>query len=391
MKRLYLLLFFIIISTYFKCSAQGDFRNGFIITNERDTIYGQIKYRGDNQNLNSCIFKKDNDIIEYSSEQINGFGYENDNAYSSGILKGSFVEVLVVGSLNLFKYESSFYIKKNRENNDKLENNESEAIVELKEDNRWRGTLNYLIYDCFPNGVEKLNKIKFSEENLTELVIQYNKCMQSDYIDIIKRKPWTKIDWGVSIGLVRSSLLNKSDDYSDISKSYYSIDPTIGLILELSYPRFSDRLTFQPEINLTKSSYSNLIKIDGSYPEFKDTYIDLTTISVPLSLKYSFPKKGYSLYLQGGVDISYHIITKARAQSEIIISDYMVYTYPETELCEFYREQVGLWGGFGIQKPFNRVNLSANIRYYQMTNLHNSLRLPIESNRMTLSIIFLKK
>ena len=69
----------------------------------------------------------------------------------------------------------------------------------------------------------------------------------------------------------------------------------------------------------------------------------------------------------------------------------MVYTYPETELCEFYREQVGLWGGFGIQKPFNRVNLSANIRYYQMTNLHNSLRLPIESNRMTLSIIFLKK
>jgi len=391
MKRLYVLLFFIVISTYFKCGAQGDFRNGFIITNERDTIYGQVKYRGNTQNFNSCIFKKDSAIIEYSAEQLKGFGYENDKAFTSEVLKGSFVEVLVTGDLNLFKSKSGFLIKKGREKNDKLENNESEAIVELKNDNRWRGTLNYLINDCFPNGIEKLKRINFNEENLAGLVIQYNKCKQPDFIDLNKSKPWTKINWGVSIGLVRSSLHKKSDLYSYIAKSYCSMDPTIGLTLEFTYPRFSDRLTFQPEIYLTKSSYSNTVKTVGSHTEFDDTYIDLTTLSVPLSIKYFFPKKSYSFYLQGGFDNSYHIITKSRIQTEFIYNDHIVYTNPEMTICEFDRLQVGFWGGLGILKPFNRVNVSANVRYYQMTNLHNSLSLPIESNRMIFSIIFIKK
>jgi hypothetical protein len=53
----YIYLFAIVFSLA-NCMAQSDFRNGYIITNSGDTVYGQIDYKGNRSNAKECIFLK---------------------------------------------------------------------------------------------------------------------------------------------------------------------------------------------------------------------------------------------------------------------------------------------------------------------------------------------
>ncbi len=95
--KLTLILLLIIISSSF---GQNDFRSGFIITLENDSIQGQVDYRSNSQNYKSCIFKGEQGELEYFPNQIVGFGYTNDKFFSSQIIEGSFVEVLVDGDIS---------------------------------------------------------------------------------------------------------------------------------------------------------------------------------------------------------------------------------------------------------------------------------------------------
>ena len=45
-------------------NAQVNPKEGFIITNEKDTIYGMIEYRTNHINAQQCVFKA-NDASEY--------------------------------------------------------------------------------------------------------------------------------------------------------------------------------------------------------------------------------------------------------------------------------------------------------------------------------------
>jgi hypothetical protein len=396
MKRIILLIFSIGLLANFECDAQSGFRNGFIITIGNDTIYGQVDYRTNARNYQSCIFKNDNEIKEYSPQQINGFGYVNDKYFSSKIIEGSFVEALVMGELSLYKFKSFFLIRKNEGEIFKLETKEKSSYVDgvqlIIEDNKWKGIISYLIFDCFPNSNILVRDMRLEEKDLTQLILKYNGCKQSDFKDFKKNRPWYKIDLGASIGLIRSSIdiNNESGQFSYLANLYTSFDPTFGLILASSSPRISERLAIQSEVYITKSSYSGLVKLPGSTTRFYDTYINLTTVSVPISIKYSVPVKKYFLCVQGGINYEYNVRTNTRLLSEIVYN-HVVNTLPETTAFEIKKSLLGFWGGVGILKSFNRFKASANIRYYQMANMNEYIGLSAKLNRIGLSIIIYKK
>src|SRR5690554_7238865 len=103
------------------------------------------------------------------------------------------------------------------------------------------------------------------------------------------------------MGIARSEIQIKNDlDYMFyMDASYISLDPVMGILVEMSMPRLNENLAVQAEIQFVKSSYSSLTLINTS-TTYYDTYIDLSTLSVPLSLKYTFPEKRFGWYLQGG-------------------------------------------------------------------------------------------
>ena len=75
MKKTSLIFIFLIITQI--SFAQKDFREGYIVTKENDTIQGLIDYRGDIRNSEKCVFKQnaESSDIEYLPADINAYLY----------------------------------------------------------------------------------------------------------------------------------------------------------------------------------------------------------------------------------------------------------------------------------------------------------------------------
>lgn len=379
-----------------ECCAQGHFKNGFILTAQKDTVVGQIQYRSNSKNYRSCVFMSDDKLVEYSAVQINGFGYINDRFFSSLIVKDSFVEVLVAGSLSLYRFENYFLLEK-AGTIYKLEDEEQVKVVNgvtvKGSDNKWKGKLSFLIYDRLPNVIEIVANMPFSEESLTKIVIRYNKCSQSDFTEYKKQKPWSKVNYGVSIGLEKTSIHIEDGTSLNYLPDYYnSIDPTIGFVLAISSPRISERFALQPEIHLTKSDFSGskIYSLSSYQSEYIDSYIDLTTLSLPISIRYSFLGDKHPIFVQGGINYEYILMSKTNLQLKLVtVND--TYTYPESAAFEINKSNLGFWGGLGVLRSFNRFQLSANIRYYHMMDISKAINLVALPNHLTLSIIVFYK
>jgi hypothetical protein len=107
-------------------SAQHDYRMGYIITNEQDTVYGLIDYRSDIRNAFTCSFKKnETDIVtDYTPSDIAAYRYIDNKYYisrnigSENVPKQVFLEYLVNGVAKLYYYRDNinkkyYYIEKN--------------------------------------------------------------------------------------------------------------------------------------------------------------------------------------------------------------------------------------------------------------------------------------
>ncbi len=375
--------------------GQKDFRNGFIITLEHDTINGQLDYRSNSKNYKSCIFKSEQGEAEYYPTQILGFGYVNDKFFTSQITQNSFVEALVTGRINLYKSKDKFLIKKDTALYDLeliTEHVEIDGKIGTKKNNRWRGILTYLISDCLDNVNNLISRINLDEKSLTQLLVAYNKCSGKAFTEYKANKPWTRFEVGASLGVTKSEILidNESQTYSYIDASYRSVDPSIGLLIAISSPRITERVAFQGEIYFIKSAYSSMVEFGDVTPEYHDTYIDLSTLSVPLSLKYSFPEKKYGWYLQGGINYEYHLKSDTRLLSEYVTGN-VVNTAAERPAFEVNDNQIGYWGGIGILKSYRKFKGSISIRYFQMSKFNKTEGFSANYNRISFNLILFKK
>ena len=90
-------------------SAQKDFKPGFIITLDRDTILGEIDYRGDLVLRKLCRFRslESEKSMDYYPDDIIGFRFKNDKFFVDKKLENGnsyFLECLIQGRLNVFYY-----------------------------------------------------------------------------------------------------------------------------------------------------------------------------------------------------------------------------------------------------------------------------------------------
>ncbi len=393
-KKIKLTIFLATIAISF-ASAQNDFRKGFIVTNIQDTVQGLVAYRSNLRNYESCIFRKEANTREYLPPEIIGFGFHDDQFFSSQIVQNAFVEVLVKGDISLYKFREKYLLKKDTatfELKSDLEEIEVDGKIGYKEKSGWRGVLTYLISDCLTNSNRLTAAIKLDEKPLTKLIVRYNDCKQADFTEFKTSKPWTKIDLGISIGLVRSVIKNTSESgtFRYLDKSYNSLDPTIGLLLSISSPRLAERLSFQSEVYVMTSSYSSLVTINESIDEFHDTYIELTTLSVPLSIKYTYLRDNYGFYFQAGMNYDYHLNSSTKLLSEQITGN-VVNTFPERTAFEVNKKQLGFFGGAGVLKSYSKFKSSIALRYFQMYSLNATDGFSSNNNRISINLILFKK
>ncbi|WPP48422.1 outer membrane beta-barrel protein [Catalinimonas niigatensis] len=391
------LLLFAILFSSSATLAQQSFREGYIVTLQNDTIVGHIIYKDNPANYKSCKFRRKEETVTYYPEDIQGFGFEKDKFFTSSIEKGLFIQVLVTGELSLYRYKSVYYLKKNDKEVYRLEAKNVKEVVDgiaiTRTNNKWRSTVSYLIGDCIPNPSLVLKKVPLKEKSLTQIVARYNECKNTEYTLFKEQKPWTVFKLGITAGLTRSgiNISIRNNSFSYLDKKYHSVAPTIGLVTTFSFPRASERLAFQSEFLFTRSGYSSLVESehkDGT--DFYDSFIDLTTLSIPVSLRYTLIDNKYSFFVQGGGSYDYHIKRNTAYLKESVQGN-VVHTSAKTSGFDFGKNYLGFWGGIGVLKSFTYFEGSANFRYFQIADINSIPGLTAGMNKLTVSIILYKK
>lgn len=369
MKRTY---YFVIIIILYSSPlfAQVGIKDGYIINLENDTLYGKIESQNILKNRKECHFSDDKGTTVYTPSMISGYGFVSDKYFTSRVVDDTFLQVLISGELSLYKDGPVFYMEKMGNEVLKLEYGNRTDTIEGKiytgEDLTWKGYVNILVYDCIQNP-DVIRGLSLDERSLTRLVIDYNICKGIGYIDYLAKKPWTRVELGISSGITLSSIdiNNKTDSYNYLPDNYMSYDPSFELIFILSSPRFMNRIAFQSEIEFIKSDFfSEQIRSSPSKTDYHDTYIDLTTLSFPQSVRYTVIDKEYRLFINLGIIFANNLHWETSRESELLTGN-DVFT-SSGQAFEIERKQLGLWGGIGFQKPFDKFSTGVTFKYNRM-------------------------
>jgi hypothetical protein len=375
--------------------GQSDFRYGFIITLGSDTVKGQLDFRSNAKNYVSCLFRDNQGAREYYPNQIKAFGYENDKFFSAGVVDNAFVEVLVAGDISLYKYKEHFLIRKGDQLHTlipKKEVTDDNGQSSKVNDNRWRGLIIWMINDCLQNPSKYTDRLDIREQNLTELVTRYNRCRGNQFIENKVSKPWTKFESGIAAGatLTRLRVNDKSGYFPYLSQSYLSPDAEIGGLVAISSPRISERIAFQSEIYFRKSAFSGYVEKRGTSNDYFDTYVNLTTLSLPLSVKYTFPGKRSHWYVRGGIAFDHHLQNRSKLLSEMEANG-VVFTFPEEVAFEVRKNAFGFQGGFGWLKNFPGFRSGITLSYFRLSQLNKTPGFAAVPQRVSLHLILMTK
>ncbi|MEM1324433.1 MAG: hypothetical protein AAGI23_00685 [Bacteroidota bacterium] len=375
--------------------AQNDYRAGFVITSAQDTLHGQVSYRSNFKNYHSCFFKQQHKVTEYTAEEIEGFGYDGGKYFVSGIVADDFVEVLVHGTISLYKTRGWYMVKKNGklyELANKMVAAERNGRKGYGVSQRWRGTLVFLMQNCQKGLKDGISKAKLSAKSLTEIVVAYHDCTGESYTEFGSEQKWIQFDLGASISAVRSTLAveDQNDLFYYLADTYTAIDWSPGMMVAVSAPRISDRLSAQAELQFLRTIYSSLIVFEQNGTDYYDVYIETNTLSTPVAITYFLPKSTYNPFVQAGLDVNINLKTNSRFFGERVI-DREVITFQEREAFLIRPTQVGYFGSVGVQRSFDQFGSRLSLRYGRLSRLNDNGGFLVSPSYFSLQLVLFKR
>jgi len=167
--------------------SQGKYQKGFLLTSSLDTVRGELSFASKVTKPTPCIFRSDKmaSSREVHPSEVHGFCLENGAYYYSHLIVGSdnvFLEVLVKGYLNLFKFGGIYFIEKGDsaffELSDEVELQFVEGHQQPQRSRNYARMLSLVTSDC-PEISMRANTVPLREKPLVSLVVAYNRCKGS--------------------------------------------------------------------------------------------------------------------------------------------------------------------------------------------------------------------
>ncbi|WP_010136679.1 hypothetical protein [Ochrovirga pacifica] len=375
--------------------SQSDYRKGYVVTMNMDTIHGFINFRGKSFNAQSCHFKKERTsrVIVYTPDQIRSYKFNNGKYYIARELqlnyekKKVFVEFLVDGLVDLFYYTNfvhdEYYLVENNEGELYKLTNDDKNIYKgsqhyQKSSNKYKGVLKYLFRDA-----EKTRKdvdhVLLNRKSLVKISKKYHNevCVPGDVcIDYTETKTQATYSFGLLFGVASTSLSEiKSDENpyvyledSDFKSSAYS---SFGFYYKRSLPNWNEKMFFESRVMYAsfKQSTTNDHSNVNSSP-IRDVYqvdAEVSSLGLDLLLKYEFNKSLIKPNVHFGIFGDYYVSKdyKATRTSTFFNSGNLKdrYTYQNTEdIFDAYNAGVIL--GLGVRNnSLNKQEISLDFTY----------------------------
>lgn len=313
--------------------AQTNPKQGYIITNEGDTIHGTIDYLANEQNAKACKFMKagESTFKSLSPLDIKGYRLANEGIYyvsrllnTGDISQLQFAEFLLQGGVSLYRYfyedETYFGIvgddgKEVVVRDDKL--NEDLSSFEEKVEAR-RGLVQQVTNVMYkdPSVASRLWKMDFKANSLLNVVKQYDERYCTDEVCVVfesdtkksrSAKPHIYIGAGMSYSWFKSQQYDSSSEFLACEMKYSGIMPTIVVGADVTYPRQSKHLMTHIELGFTPYS----IKASEQRMADAESRMKCSEFALRLGAGYIFaPERKTRPFLVGGLTIRHLLSLK---------------------------------------------------------------------------------
>ena len=278
--------------------AQPDYRQGYVISNSNDTLYGKIAYRKDKRMSQICKFKtQERKIVKYTPNDIAAYRFLDSKYFVSREVsdKKVFLEYLVKGLVNIYYFRDGrntnlYYIEKEDMPLTALLYKEGYDIIDGKQSfyttNTHKKTLYSYMYDA-PEVQKPINLMtKPEHRDLIKLAEDYHRAVCTDdspCIVFAKKQPLVKLDVDVVGGMTyytyTTEEYNGPFDYT--TKHHSSSTFTGGVLLNFWMPRANERWYLRTGMLFAK--------YDARLFDFYEDDLRLT-YKFPFMLEYAYPK-----------------------------------------------------------------------------------------------------
>jgi len=335
--------------------GQGNFKKGYIVTLERDTIPYQIDYRSAKSGSSQCIVK-DGSITKYKkARSILAFGFVNGNVYESSshfniaqdsiaslesedLVNHVFYEVLAKGEVSLYRYKNEYFAKTDRGfyklfigykttvNDRPLYINGQRMSTSVVKDERvlvYKTLLENLFSDC-NDAVRAVKSTTLTDKSLKKVFKIYNQCKGVNNDFISESLSSIKINFAPEVrfySLKPQFSTNSSNQVTGINEASFSAATGVaaGLSIFVNFPKTSNRFSFKFNV-----SYSKIEAVSDRFNSATTSIVtrrdsiglSLNTIDLTMGIQFEVYKGFYAL--AGG---GYSFISKGDLEEREVITD----------------------------------------------------------------------
>ncbi len=290
--------------------AQTNPQEGYIITNQGDTIHGIINYLTDAKNAKTCLFQKNGDsqFVAYTPRDIQAYRLANDGIYyvsreftekqkAGAAGMPIFAEFLIKGGISLYRYNvegcdyyqfvnsdgQSAMIKDDGLNTDLSYSDK----LQVRKSNMQSVAL--LLYRS-PKLLDKLWKSQLNAENVTDIVKNYNErfcteegeCIQFRY----DRKKAATIGYQLFVG-VGVNFAEYWYTTKEVGDWFSGVAPKVTVGVELLPLRTEQHWLFSAALGYSRCNFDakNIIHKNHEKAQLEVNHfdIDLGAAFYPLS------------------------------------------------------------------------------------------------------------
>ncbi len=354
-------------------TAQTDYRPGFVITDNNDTIEGFINYSTEKDNYFQCKFKKEisafRTFYTYTAEEIKAYYIYNKRYYESREMptlagdKRVFVEVLVRGDITVLKYRNQFIIEKN---------NEYYNLNYLKDTaQKHRQLIEYhkILHELLA-GCEKIHatidNTSLERNSLIKLFEKYYSCINKPYEIYVSRFTLPDITFGILLGVNISSVnfQSGSSEFDYLTGDWnYSVKPLFGARFFIESFKRNKHLSVFSGVSIYQTKFfSEKITSVNNELETNQIRIDYFTLKIPIGLYHRFNFRKFSPFLNFGLANSFNLFSDT--ERKILEGN----QNKETINVNFYQYGFFIGGGFSYEVN-NKYELFTEVRYEKLNEL----------------------
>lgn len=382
-------LLVIAVSFSFAVSGQINFKKGWVITLQNDTLYGRINDRGGYANAKLCVFhQKKGPTFRYTPQDIKAYRVLKDKYYVArkvyvrGQYRYFFIDVLLKGDVSLYhnwkNKDLAYYIETKDKDMVGLINEEvmlrykpqgNVAVVYsptyILSNKIFRDTLRSFFSDS-KNVQSQINTVEYDPKSLTRITKAYihDICKGTNCINYERDLRAYSPRFGIYAGISRNEMsflpsvkgVNSKEAPWTIPAKQFNSNP-LGIFVNFPLKKLNDRLSFQIEAVYNERVYKEMLGIP-LYEFFGDTIeINTQTVGFPLLFKYQIGRGFISPSIGIGKEWAFVIKDKVLIDSN---KDIMVHAIQKGG----WLAEVGL--NFKLAK---HLTLFSNIRYQTGKNM----------------------